>query len=111
MNKINKPITYILLISVLVQNIFYKFFPSFLVAPDTNSYTTLFRGNIFKGILDEGRTPVYPYLFKVVNYFSSSVDMSFTIIVFIQKFLFFISIIIFYLTIKKIFKCKYIPHK
>ena len=102
------PLTYIILISIIIQNIFYSFFPVFLKGSDTNSYTTLFRGNILKGILDEGRTPIYPYFFKIVNYFSGSLDNTFTIMAFIQKILFFISIILFYLTVKKLFKSKYI---
>ena len=102
------PLTYIILISIIIQNIFYSFFPVFLKGSDTNSYTTLFRGNILKGILDEGRTPIYPYFFKIVNYFSGSLDNTFTIMAFIQKILFFISIILFFLTVKKLFKSKYI---
>lgn len=110
MNKINKPITYILLISVLVQNIFYKFFPIFIVGSDTNSYTTLFRGNIFKGILDEGRTPIYPYFYKIIHLIFKSKNFTFSIMVFIQKVLFFISILLFYLTVKRLFKSKYIQY-
>lgn len=103
---IKNPLSYILIISLFIQKVVYSKFQPYSFSGDTLSYLSMYyKENIFLGEVNFSRTPVYPYLCKIVNLFSTESNF-YNNIVFVQKILFFISIILFYLTVKKLFKSK-----
>jgi len=103
-NVFKSPLTYILLVSVIIHNILYRFFDSFSEYNDTASYIDLYKENIFKGELNNSRTPIYPYFCKLIKLFGE--ENLYNHIVFAQKILFLLSIVFFYFTLKKLFKSK-----
>lgn len=110
-NIFKSPLTYILLLSLFVQKIIYSKYQSYSFSGDTLSYLSdIYKDNIFLGKVNLYRTPVYPYFCKFFELFSSRANL-YDNIVLGQKILFIIGIILFYLTVKKIFNKKliYIP--
>lgn len=101
-NLMKSPLIYILLFCGIVQNKIYTFTSGYSVFSDTKSYMN-YSENIFIGEVSPNRTPVYPYFIKIVRKLFGEENI-YNNIVFIQYIIFFISIILFYLTMKKICK-------
>ena len=103
---LKSPLTYILFISFFIQYAVYRKYETYTFTGDTLSYLSdLYKDNIFLGKVNLFRTPVYPYFCKFFELFSSKNNLYINIVLG-QKVLFFIGIILFYLTIKKIFNKK-----
>ena len=108
-NVFKSPLTYILLLSLFIQKIVYSKYQSYSFSGDTLSYLSdMYKDNIFLGKVNLYRTPIYPYFCKFFELFSSKANL-YDNIVLGQKVLFFIGIIFFYLTVKKLFNKKTIP--
>lgn len=100
------PLTYILLFSFFVQYAVYSKYETYTFSGDTLSYLSdMYKDNIFLGKVNLFRTPVYPYFCKFFELFSSGKAL-YTNIALGQKILFFVGIILFYLTTKKLFNKK-----
>ena len=99
------PLLYILLIALLFQNVFYRSFESYTIYNDTPTYFEGAEKNILKGEVHYSRTPVFPYFIKLISNIGGK-EKVYTNIVLVQKVLFFISIIFFYYTLKRITKSK-----
>lgn len=98
-----QPIIYILIFCIGIQILIYKTIPDAVVMYDTTSYTTEYNGDIFKGEVDKARTPVYPYLIKIIGAIGGQENLYSNIVIF-QKLLFVITIILFYACLKKVTK-------
>ena len=103
---ITSHLTYVFIISIVFQNYMYKLFEKYTILPDTPSYIN-YNYNILLGEVDYVRTPIYPYFCKLVKLIGGSYSM-YSNIVLAQKILFLLSIALFYFTIKKIFKNKFL---
>lgn len=104
---VHSPLFYALIISTLFQKFFYNFFEKYTIYPDTSSYIKASAKNIFLGEVHKARTPIFPYFCKLVSIIGGKNHL-YTNVVLVQKILFFVSIIFFYLTIKKLTKNKII---
>lgn len=100
------PLTYIMLVSILFQKFIYSRYEYYSFSGDSLSYLAkYYKENIFLGQVNYYRTPIYPYFCKLIDVFSSKASF-YNNIVFGQKLLFLVGIVLFYLTVKKIFKNK-----
>lgn len=100
------PLSYILAFSILFQNFIYSRFTSYSMSGDSLSYLAeYYKENIFLGQVNHNRTPIYPYFCKIIELFSNENNF-YSNITFVQGTLFVISIIFFYLMLKKLFKSK-----
>ena len=104
---LKNPLIYIVFTCILVQVFMYKTIEKYKTYPDTPSYMEKYTENIFKGKVNSIRTPVYPYFIKIIKKIGGN-DNLYTNIVFAQKLLFIISIVLFYFALKKITKNKWI---
>lgn len=102
-NFLKQPIIYIMLFCVVAQAFIYKTIPSYVMTPDSNTYTITYRGHIFKGELDYERTPAYPYFTKIVKVIGGEEDW-FNNIAIAQKLLFLVTIVLFYYCMRLITK-------
>lgn len=103
-NFLRSPLLYVLLFCTFAQTIIYNLMNRFTIYPDTSGYMD-YNHNIFEKNVSQFRTPVYPYFIKLVNKIFGEENI-YNSIVFMQYMIFFLSIIFFYLTIKKICKNK-----
>lgn len=96
----------ILLISLIFRFIYYGFLHPGLVGynPDTVSYFTNI--NLFKGIVDPYRTPVYPLIIKLFEYISNENFIKYLIL--FQQIMLFLSIIPFFYVTKNLIRNRYI---
>ena len=93
---------WLLVICGMIRLVFYS---CFLVTTNSDSETYLnYRANIFMGQVDCYRTPVYPYFIKLLNLFGA--DNLFQNIVIVQSVISYLTIIIFYKTLRTFFKNK-----
>ena len=99
------PLLYILIMAFIFQNLFYRSFEQYSVFFDTESYFGAAEKNIFKGEVHESRTPVFPYFCKIISFVGGK-EKVYSNIVLVHKLLFFISIILFYYSLKRITKSK-----
>ena len=106
-NILKNPIIFIFLICILVQLYLYKKIPDSVITNDSISYSYMYRGSIRNGTIDPIRTPVYPYIIKVIGYIGGQANLNNNIVIF-QKLLFIITLIIFYCIIKELTKNKLI---
>lgn len=98
---LKQPILYILIFCVIIQIQIYKTIPDYVITNDSTTYTEYYNGSIRKGQVDALRTPVYPYIAKIIGKVGGQENLYQNIVVF-QKILFVITVIIFYYTIYKI---------
>lgn len=98
---LKQPILYILIFCVIIQIQIYKTIPDYVITNDSTTYTEYYNGSIRKGQVDALRTPVYPYIAKIIGKIGGQENLYQNIVVF-QKILFVITVIIFYYTIYKI---------
>lgn len=110
-NKINQFPDYLLLGVILFLCLIYRLFyfgflhPG-LVLYNSDSVSYFVFVDIFKGIVDLYRTPLYPYMIKVFEYISK--DNLVPNLIFFQQAISFLSIIPFYFVSKCIVKNKYL---
>lgn len=108
LNKISvlfkSPLTYILLLCGFIQSFIYFFTEKYGIVGDTRGYM-IYDQNIFMGEVSSYRTPIYPYFIRLVRKLFGPENI-YNSIVFMQYIVFFISIIFFYLAVKKIIKSK-----
>jgi hypothetical protein len=108
--KFIKSPDFIILGLILVFCLIYRFYyfgirhPDLLLY-DSDSVTYFASINIFKGITDLYRTPLYPFLLKITE--SLSKEFFIKIIILIQQFISFLTIIPFYFITKNIIKNRY----
>ncbi len=103
---ITNRLTYVFIISIILQTYMYKLVEKYTILPDTPSYIN-YNYNILMGEVDYIRTPIYPYFCKLIKLIGGNYNM-YSNIVLAQKILFLFSIALFYLTVKKIFKSKFL---
>ncbi len=105
---IKSPLIYVLAIVVLVQTYIYKTAPAYSFTPDSPTYYEEYLGgSLLKGQFDELRTPVYPYFIKIIKLFSNDNNI-YNKVVFVQKILFFLTLILVFCSMMKITKSKVI---
>lgn len=96
----NHKIWIILVIVFCVRILIYSFYSDFSVYPDTSSYVN-FEASILKGEVDAFRTPIYPYIIKLVSTFSNNQQVMYRNITILQEIVSIISVIVLYMTLKK----------
>lgn len=96
----NHKIWIILVIVFCVRLLVYSFYSNFSIYPDTSSYVN-FEANILKGKVDEFRTPIYPYIIKLVSIFSNNQQVMYRNITILQEIASIISVVVLYMTLKK----------
>lgn len=108
-NKILKePIIYLLVLIAIIQGIVYSNMPTYGETGDSNGYLHVYDSkSILKGYINESRPPVYPYLIRVIRKVAGEENLEVNIAK-VQKFIFFISIILFYCILKMLIKNKLI---
>lgn len=102
-NFLKQPILYIIIFCVLIQMATYKTIPNYIMTSDSYTYTEEYNSSIFKGEVNALRTPVYPYLAKIIGKIGGQESVYENIVLF-QKLLFIVTIILFYNCLKKITK-------
>ena len=90
-----RPITYIIVICLLIQLGIYKTIPDYILTSDSHTYSEEYQVSIFKGEVDKLRTPVYPYLIKIINKIGGNENLNNNIVIF-QKILFILTLVMFY---------------
>lgn len=96
-----EPILYILIICIIFQVVLCKRAENTVgMYSDSQSYLD-YAESVLEGPLHKSRTPIYPILIKIIKSIYGD-DQLYNGIVYIQYFIMFISIIIFYFTIKKL---------
>lgn len=99
---LKKPIIYILMFCICIQIITYKTIPNYIMTDDSYTYIENYNDkSIFKGEVDSVRTPVYPYLTKIIKRIGGEEKLSENIVLF-QKVLFIFTLILFYACLKKV---------
>lgn len=106
-NFLKQPIIYVLIFCIFVQLQIYKTVPDYVLTNDSTTYMQEFEGSIRNLQVDATRTPVYPYIIKVIEKIGGSENLYNNIVIF-QKILFIFTIILFYYSIQKITKNKII---
>lgn len=99
------PLIYVVVFCVIIQSLIYKTIPKYVMTTDSYTYSVEYTDNIFKGEVNGLRTPVYPYFIKAIKKVGGE-DRLFENVVLVQKLLFIVSIILFYLCVIKLTKNK-----
>lgn len=107
LNLLKEPILYIIIFCIFIQVQIYNTIPEYVITNDTSTYVQDFQGSIRSGKLDSRRTPVYPYIVKIIKKIGGDENLYKNIVIF-QKILFIITLILFYFTIKLVTKNKII---
>lgn len=102
-NFLKQPILYVVIFCVLIQILTYKTIPNYIMTSDSYTYTEEYNTSIIKGQVDALRTPVYPYLAKIIGKIGGQERIYENIVIF-QKLLFIVTILLFYDCLKKITK-------
>ncbi len=96
-----EPVLYILIICIIFQVVLCKRAENTVgMYSDSQSYLD-YAESVLEGPLHKSRTPIYPILIKIIKSIYGD-EQLYNGIVYIQYFIMFISIIIFYFTIKKL---------
>lgn len=102
---IKEPFLYVIIICVLCQLKMYQTVPDYVLASDSVTYMEGYTENIFKGEVNEARTPVYPYFIKIIEKIGGEENLEQNIVL-IQKILFVGTTIMFYFAVRIITKNK-----
>lgn len=105
---ITNPLTLILLIVLCFRFWYYPYFQRYTAWYDTLSYAD-YDYNLLLGQVDIFRTPVYPWFIKLIQLITFSEpcsDSLYASVATAQQILSFVGVIIFYFTVKKIFRNK-----
>lgn len=106
MKFLKEPLLYLLILIIFIQVVIYSSIPNSSVQYDSTSYLYNYnKGSIFKGYVDDVRTPVYPYFIKLIKKIGGEANLN-NNISYVQKILFLISIILMYYTLKMLVKNK-----
>lgn len=104
---LKQPLIYILIFCIFMQIQIYKTIPESVMAFDSHTYAEGYTKSIFKGELDYQRTPIYPYIIKVIKKIGGEQNLINNVVIF-QKILFIFTLILFYYCLKKIINNKII---
>lgn len=105
---LKEPLLYLLIIIAIIQGIIYSNMPVYGETGDSDGYLHIYDSeSIFKGYLSDSRPPVYSYFIKVIKKIGGEENLEINVVK-AQKLLFFISIILFYCTIRLLTKKKII---
>lgn len=103
-----QPIMYVLIVCIIIQMLMYSVWENYGEQNDSLSYLESYnKGSIFKGYVNQERTPVYPYFIKTIKKLGGEENLKKNIVL-VQKILFLISIVLFYYALKTITKNKLI---
>lgn len=101
MKVVRSPLTYALIICIVAQVIVNIKIDRYRILTDTSTYVEEYTQNILKGEVNAQRTPIYPYIVKLIQTIGGQ-DNMYSNIVYVQYALMFISIILFYLCLKEL---------
>lgn len=105
---LKEPIIYLLIVIAIIDGIVYSNIPEVGKTGDSDSYLHFYdSGSIFNGFVSDSRPPIYPYFIKVIKKIGGEANLEINVIK-AQKILFFVSIVLFYCTIKLLLKNKII---
>lgn len=108
MNFFKGPFLYLIIIIIFIQRLIYSNIPEVGRTGDTDGYIHAYdSGSIFEGYVSDLRPPVYTYFIKVVEKIGGEENLEANVAR-AQEILFFLSIILFYSTIKLLTKNKLI---
>lgn len=102
---VKEPFLYVIVICILCQLKMYQTVPDYVLASDSVTYMEQYTENIFKGEVNEARTPVYPYFIKTIEKIGGEENLEQNIVL-IQKILFVGTTIMFYFAVRTITKNK-----
>lgn len=105
LNFLKQPILYILIFCIFIQIQIYNTIPDYIITDDSSTYVQDYQGSIRSGQVDSKRTPVYPYIVKIIKKIGGDENLYNNIVIF-QKILFIISLILFYYTLQLVTKNK-----
>lgn len=106
-NFLKQPIIYILIFCIFVQLQIYKTVPDYVLTNDSTTYMQDFEGSIRNLQIDATRTPVYPYIIKIIEKIGGIENLYNNVVIF-QKVLFIFTLILFYYAIQEITRNKII---
>ena len=81
-NFLKQPIIYILIFCIFVQLQIYKTVPDYVISGDSTTYTEDFNGSVRSGQVDQMRTPVYPYIAKIIQKIGGQENLYNNIVIF-----------------------------
>lgn len=99
---LKSPLTKLLLCVVIFRLWFYPSMNEYVIFPDSESYIN------FPQFNSASRTPVYPLFIKLMGLFSGSDAAMYVNIVHVQQLFSLAAVVLFYLTLKKLFNNKYV---
>ena len=97
---LKEPIIYVVIFCIFCQVIIYSTVDKYTLTGDSGTYLE-FDENIFKGEVDQERTPVYPYFIKIIKFIGGEENYIRNVVI-AQEVLFIVTIILFYYSIKQI---------
>ena len=93
----------IVLIVIIFRLIVFSDYSEYSIYFDTASYIE-YDANILKGEVDAFRTPIFPYIIKLVSLFTDDLRLIYIGTTFVHEIISIISVIILYVTLDKMFK-------
>lgn len=105
---LKEPLIYLIIIIAIFQGIIYTNIAEVGTTGDSDGYLHYYdKGSIFKGFVSAKRPPVYSYFIKAIKKIAGEENLERNIAI-AQKILFFITLILFYYTLKLLIKNKII---
>lgn len=101
---LKEPLLYLIIIVAILQGVIYTNTAEIGRTGDTEGYLHSYdNGSIFKGFISDVRPPVYPYFIKTIKKIGGEENLERNVAI-AQKILFFITLILFYCTLKLLIK-------
>lgn len=107
---ITNPMLYIMIAIILFRIGYHSFFQEYSTYTDTKTYFESYEGDIWNGKIDRFRTPVYPELIRLIAQGETQRKVVFPSVVLMQEIISLLSVIVFYMTFRKIVKSKKIAY-
>lgn len=105
---LKEPLIYLIIIIAIFQGIIYTNIAEVGTTGDSDGYLHYYdKGSIFKGFVSAKRPPVYSYFIKAIKKIAGEENLERNVAI-AQKILFFITLILFYYTLKLLIKNKII---
>lgn len=105
---LKEPLVYLIIIIAILQGVIYNNTAEIGITGDTDGYLHYYdSGSIFKGFVSNKRPPVYPYFIKLIKKIGGEENLERNVVI-AQEILFFITLILFYYTLKFLIKNKII---
>ena len=101
--KIDISIFILLIVVILIRTLIYTGYTDYSTFHDTTSYME-YKANILKGEIDAFRTPIYPNILNIIEFFNKDEVATYKSVTFFQEIISIISVVILYNTLKKCFK-------